>query len=100
MKKRFSTPIVVLLILVSILGGMQLNMLISGDNIYEQLGKFKDVLSLTEKYYVDEVDTQKLTESAIKGLLNDLDPHSSAHRPETIDKSDRRISGKIRRNRN
>ncbi len=76
MKRRFSTPVVVLLILVSILGGMQLNTLISGDNIYEQLGKFKDVLSLTEKYYVDEVDTQKLTESAIKGLLNDLDPHS------------------------
>ena len=76
MKKRFSTPVVVLLILFAIFGGMQLNTLISGDNIYEQLGKFKDVLSLTEKYYVDDVDAQKLTESAIKGLLSDLDPHS------------------------
>ena len=95
MKKRFSTPVVVLLILVSILGGMQLNMLISGDNIYEQLGKFKDVLSLTEKYYVDEVDTQKLTESAIKGMLNDLDPHSVYIDPKQLTKVTEEFQGKF-----
>ena len=95
MKKRFSTPIVVLLVLVSILGGMQLNMLISGDNIYEQLGKFKDVLSLTEKYYVDEVDTQKLTESAIKGMLNDLDPHSVYIDPKQLTKVTEEFQGKF-----
>jgi len=95
MKKRFSTPIVVVLILVSILGGMQLNMLISGDNIYEQLGKFKDVLSLTEKYYVDEVDTQKLTESAIKGMLNDLDPHSVYIDPKQLTKVTEEFRGKF-----
>jgi len=53
-----------------------LNNVFSSDNIYEQLTKFKDVLSITEKYYVDDVDTQKLTEAAINGLLNQLDPHS------------------------
>ncbi len=95
MKKRFSTPIVVLLILVSILGGMQLNMLISGDNIYEQLGKFKDVLSLTEKYYVDEVDTQKLTVSAIKGLLSDLDPHSVYIDPKQLTQVTEEFQGKF-----
>jgi len=95
MKKRFSTPIVVLLIVVSILGGMQLNMLISGDNIYEQLGKFKDVLSITEKYYVDEVDTQKLTESAIKGMLNDLDPHSVYIDPKQLTKVTEEFRGKF-----
>ncbi|MGA7160663.1 MAG: S41 family peptidase [Bacteroidota bacterium] len=95
MKKRFSTPIVGVLILVSILGGMQLNMLISGDNIYEQLGKFKDVLSLTEKYYVDEVDTQKLTESAIKGMLNDLDPHSVYIDPKQLTKVTEEFRGKF-----
>ncbi len=95
MKKRFSTPIVVLLILVSILGGMQLNMLISGDNIYEQLGKFEHVLSYTEKYYVDEVDTQKLTESAIKGMLNDLDPHSVYIDPKQLTKVTEEFRGKF-----
>ncbi|HTY10636.1 MAG TPA: S41 family peptidase [Bacteroidota bacterium] len=95
MKKRFSTPIVVLLVLVSILGGMQLNTLISGDTIYEQLGKFKDVLSLTEKYYVDPVDTQKLTESAIKGLLNDLDPHSVYIDAKQLTKVNEEFQGKF-----
>lgn len=95
MKKRFSTPVVVLLILAGALGGMQLNALISGDNIYEQLAKFKDVLSLTEKYYVDDVDTQKLTESAIKGLLSDLDPHSVYIDPKQLTKVTEEFRGKF-----
>ncbi len=95
MKKRFSTPVVVLLILLAVLGGMQLNTLISGDNIYEQLGKFKDVLSLTEKYYVDDVDTQKLTESAIKGLLSDLDPHSVYIDPKQLTRVTEEFRGKF-----
>ncbi len=76
MRKRFSLGTVLLLVAASILAGSMLNQLISGDNIYEQINKFKDVLSITEKYYVDDVDTQKLTESAINGVLNQLDPHS------------------------
>ncbi|MFA6455968.1 MAG: S41 family peptidase [Bacteroidota bacterium] len=76
MKKRFSIPLIVTVFFVAFIGGTQVNHLISGDNIYEQLSKFKDVLSLTEKYYVEDVDTQNLTEHAITGFLNELDPHS------------------------
>jgi carboxyl-terminal processing protease len=76
MKKRFSTTTVSILFVLALLLGMQLNKLISGDSIFEQLTKFKEVLSYTEKFYVDEVDTPKLVESAINGLLSDLDPHS------------------------
>jgi carboxyl-terminal processing protease len=76
MKKRFSTTTVSILIVLALLIGMQLNKLISGDSIFEQLTKFKEVLSYTEKFYVDEVDTPKLVESAINGLLAELDPHS------------------------
>jgi carboxyl-terminal processing protease len=76
MTKRFSLLTVAILVVVSMIAGSVLNRVISGDNIYEQLNKFKDVLSLTEKYYVEDVDTQKLTEAAINGVLGDLDPHS------------------------
>jgi carboxyl-terminal processing protease len=76
MKKRFSVWTLAALIAVSLFAGMEINKLISADNIYEQLKKFQDVLSFTEKYYVDNVDTQKLTEAAITGMLNTLDPHS------------------------
>jgi carboxyl-terminal processing protease len=76
MNRRFSLTTVVVLVLLSLFVGAILNNVFSSDNIYEQLTKFKDVLSITEKYYVDDVDTQKLTEAAINGLLNQLDPHS------------------------
>lgn len=76
MRKRFSLFTVSLLVLVSLTAGAALNRVLSGDTIYDQLNKFKDVLSITQKYYVEDVDTQKLTESAINGVLADLDPHS------------------------
>ncbi len=76
MRKRFSALTVGVLVVASLVAGSFLNQLISGDNIYEQLNKFKDVLSMAQKSYVEEVNTQKLTEAAIKGMLNELDPHS------------------------
>ncbi|MES2765334.1 MAG: S41 family peptidase [Bacteroidota bacterium] len=48
----------------------------SGDNVLQQSKKFNDVLNNTYKNYVDDVDSQKLVEAAIKGMLNELDPHS------------------------
>jgi len=74
--RRFSLWTVVAVAVVALLLGTVLSSVFSSDNIYVQLNKFKDVLSLTEKYYVDDTDTQKLVEAAISGLLNTLDPHS------------------------
>lgn len=48
----------------------------SGDSALENLRKIKDVFDTANKNYVDEVDTQKLSDAAIKGMLNELDPHS------------------------
>lgn len=76
MKKRFSLFTVIALVLLSLVAGSMLNTLISGDNIYVQMEKFRDVISLTEKFYVDDVDTPKLIEAAINGVLGQLDPHS------------------------
>jgi len=77
MRKRFSFFTVLVLVLLSLGTGAMLNNVFSTDNIYEQITKFKDVLSITEKYYVEDVDTQKLTEAAVVGMLEQLDPHSS-----------------------
>lgn len=76
MRKRFSVVTVGAIVIVSLFVGAMINTVVSGDNIYEQINKFKDVLSLTEKFYVEDVDTQKLTEAAVNGLLGQLDPHS------------------------
>ncbi len=76
MKRRVSIPMVVFLVVTAMFIGTQYNSLISGDNIYEQLRKFNDVVSLTERYYVEEVNSEELIESAVRGMLNSLDPHS------------------------
>lgn len=84
-KKKFSLVTLFVLLIVGFGIGTQIN-LISGDNIYEQLGKFRDVLNYTQKYYVDEVDTPKLVESAISGMLRTLDPHSVYIPPKQLEK--------------
>lgn len=76
MRKRFSAATVGILVILSVFVGAVLNNGFSGDNIYEQINKFKDVLSLAEKNYVEDVDAQKLTEAAVNGMLGELDPHS------------------------
>jgi carboxyl-terminal processing protease len=76
MKKRFSLFTLSIFVVIALLAGAQLNRMFSGDNIFQQVGKFNDVLNFTYKYYVDDVDSQKLTEAAITGLLSQLDPHS------------------------
>ncbi len=84
-KKKFSWAAVVILLIAGIGIGSQIN-LISGDNMYDQLGKFRDVLSYTQKYYVDEVETPKLVEAAINGMLKTLDPHSVYIPPKQLEK--------------
>lgn len=49
---------------------------------YESLEAFSNVLSLVQENYVEEVDSKKAIEGAIKGMLNSLDPHSSYMKPD------------------
>jgi len=63
-------------IVVGIMLGFYIHPLISGDNIFQQVKKLEYVLNTAAKNYVDEVDTQKLTEAAIRGMLGELDVHS------------------------
>ncbi|TAK57176.1 MAG: S41 family peptidase, partial [Bacteroidetes bacterium] len=93
MKKRFSVPITAFLCFVALLLGMQLNSLISGDNLFEQLNKFKEVVSLTEKFYVEDVDTPKLIEAAINGALGELDPHSIYIPPKQLERVNEDFQG-------
>jgi carboxyl-terminal processing protease len=45
--------------------------------VYEQLDLFGDIFERIRGQYVEEVDTEKLIEAAINGMLTSLDPHSS-----------------------
>jgi len=63
-------------VIIGAIMGLMIQPLISGDNVFEQVKKFDKVLNTAMRNYVEDVDTQKLTEAAIKGMLNELDPHS------------------------
>lgn len=74
--RKFKLPLMIIILTTGILLGTQIQKVISGDNLLENLKKFNDVLTFTQRYYVEEVDSHKMVEAAIKGMLNELDPHS------------------------
>ena len=51
-------------------------------SVYEQLDLFGDIFERIRAQYVEEVDTNKLIEAAINGMLTSLDPHSSYMSPD------------------
>ena len=89
-KKYFKTTIFVIL---GVFIGLLVYPLISGDNVYDQIKKYEYVFGTAIKEYVEEVDAGTLTESAIKGLLNDLDPHSTYINVEDMKRVDEDMQG-------
>jgi carboxyl-terminal processing protease len=76
MGKSFKYPFLFIALTAGIVLGIQIEKIFSGDNLRDGIRKLNDVLTYTEKFYVEEVDTPKLVEEAIKGMLDQLDPHS------------------------
>ena len=75
-KNRIIIPIAALVLIFGILIGMKIQNAVSDDRVSEQVRKYNEVLQTTSKFYVDDIDSQKLTEAAIRGMLEELDPHS------------------------
>ena len=46
-------------------------------SIFPELQKFSDCLDIIQKYYVEEVEPEKLIDGAIRGMTSVLDPHSA-----------------------
>jgi carboxyl-terminal processing protease len=67
----------VAVLLVGTLLGMKLESSLSGNDTFEQLRKLKDAFIIINQQYVDEVSAAELSEEAIRGMLEALDPHSS-----------------------
>ena len=95
MKRRYSIRTIAFIAVLSLGAGVGLDKLISADNIYEQIQKFGEVLSFTDKNYVEPVDVSKLTEAAINGMLNTLDPHSVYIPPKQFETVTDQFSGQF-----
>ncbi len=61
----------------------------------EDLRKFAEVFGRIKDAYVEEVDDRQLLESAIKGMLSDLDPHSTYLAPKDYEKLEESTSGEF-----
>jgi len=70
--KKFFAAILIVLILI---GGKPL--ISFAEDRYSDLQNFSKILNLVQQYYVEEVDTKKLVNGAIKGMLRELDPHTN-----------------------
>jgi carboxyl-terminal processing protease len=62
---------------------------------YEKLELFNKVLYLIESQYYREVDTEKLIEGAMNGMMNTLDPHSAFLDREIFAKMQEETSGEF-----
>ena len=64
------------LLTLGILLGFSVSQVLSEDDSYRQLRKLEEAYSYITRNYVEDVDTAKLSEDAIEGMLEGLDPHS------------------------
>jgi carboxyl-terminal processing protease len=62
---------------------------------YAELQNFSKVLNIIQQYYVDSVDSKKLIQGAMKGMLKELDPHTSYMPPEVFKDFENETSGEF-----
>jgi len=69
-------PYIIVALFLGLFIGLKLSDVVSFSENKRQLKKIGDIMEFTEEYYVDKVNSQKLTEDAIKGMFSGLDPHT------------------------
>ena len=60
-----------------LIGATMANPSSSKDTVLEGITRIKEILLQVDQNYVEEVNTEKLVDSAIKGIIKELDPHTS-----------------------
>ena len=75
--KNQKLPFTIIALAVGIIIGIYVKEYFLRGGIRNDADKVEKILNLTQNYYVDEVDVNKLVESAINGMLDELDPHST-----------------------
>jgi carboxyl-terminal processing protease len=85
-KKVWGPVVVILIFFAGVLSGDLLvdRHAAQADVVYQKLKIFGDVLSAVQSNYVEEPDPDQLVEGAIKGMLQNLDPHSSYLTPDML----------------
>ncbi len=62
---------------------------------YEPLKRFSQVMDMVERYYVRDVTRDELVDGAVKGMLQELDPHSTYMDKDEFDEMQVSTSGEF-----
>jgi len=57
--------------------------------------KFREIIQLTDKYYLEKTDKKQLFENAINGMFEELDPHSTYLSKDYQQQADTDLKGKF-----
>jgi carboxyl-terminal processing protease len=99
MKFRANTVFIFLAVIIGIYGGYVAGggerMVAYAKDRYQDLQTFAKVLNFVQQYYVEEVDTQKLIYGGIKGMLQELDPHTNFLPPDVYKEFETETSGEF-----
>jgi carboxyl-terminal processing protease len=85
--------IIIIVLLLGIIIGTQIESFLSRYSVDNNIDKFSEVLELTKRYYLEDLETSTLIESAIKGMFNELDPHTTYIAPIDQSISDEQFRG-------
>ncbi|RXJ95420.1 peptidase S41 [Arcobacter sp. AHV-9/2010] len=77
MKKLIITSILSLFLTISLFAKEKNEVATSDQTRFESLTKLTKVIGTVEKYYVDDIKLQEIIDKALKGLMQELDAHSS-----------------------
>ena len=61
----------------------------------EAILKYVTAMAYIENLYVDSVDTQKMTEAGLRGMLEKLDPHSTYATPKEVQEFNEPLQGEF-----
>ncbi len=94
---KTKTSILTIAVLCILTAGMvfKLDLFATSGDLYAQIQRFVEVAQAVNKFYFEKIDSPKLMDGAINGLLNELDPHSVYIPSEQMDEVNEQFDGEF-----
>jgi carboxyl-terminal processing protease len=91
--KVFTLMIIGAVLIGFVMGSTMTDQVQAKTQVFTQLKAFSQILHFVKANYVEEVDSEKLVHAAIRGMLEELDPHSNYVEPEAFSRMNERNTG-------
>ena len=93
-KAKVPTLLVAAAVLIGfVMGSFLTDQVHAESTILGQLKVFTQILRNVKAYYVEDVDSEELVQAAIRGMLEELDPHSNYVEPDAFSRMNERNTG-------